>query len=139
MAEARRVSSVPLAADESVRRPEDAQRATELGACDMATLKLAKVGGPDAVERGRWDLPVYLSSALDGPVGIAAAGRVAATLRARGDRADAGVAHGLATQLLFAETIAARGPEVRDGMLHLPDGPGLGVEIDEGALDRHRL
>ena len=82
-------------------------------------------------------MPVYISSALEGPVGIAAAGRVAAAMAAAGT--DAGIAHGLATQLLFAETIAARGPEVRDGALVLPEGPGLGVEIDDGALERFRL
>lgn len=139
MAEVRGATAVPLAGDESVREPEDARRAAALGACDLATLKLVKVGGPVAAERGAWSMPVYLSSALDGPVGIAAAGRVAAAMRARQDRSDAGLAHGLATQLLFSETIAARGPEVRDGMLHLPEGPGLGVELDEEALDRHRI
>jgi L-alanine-DL-glutamate epimerase-like enolase superfamily enzyme len=28
---------------------------------------------------------------------------------------------------------------VRDGHLHLTGGPGLGVEIDEAALARHRI
>jgi o-succinylbenzoate synthase len=133
MAELRAVISIPLAADEIIATREDAARARQLGACDLATLKLAKVGGPQAA-RDDWGLPVYLSSALDGPVGIAAAALCAAQLPR-----DAGVAHGLATQLLFSETIAARGPAVRDGMLHIPGGPGLGVEIDEAALDRHRL
>ena len=49
-----------------------------------------------------------------------------------------GVAHGLATQRLFAETVARRECELRDGCLHLPAGPGLGVEIDETALARCR-
>ena len=52
---------------------------------------------------------------------------------------DAGVAHGLATQRLFAETIASVECELRAGMLHLPEGPGLGVVLDEAALERHRL
>lgn len=137
MARVRVATTVPIAADESVCEPADAHRAAALGACDLATLKLAKVGGPLAAESGGWGLPVYVSSALEGPVGIAAAGRVAASMRASGT--DAGIAHGLATQLLFAESIAAGGPEIRDGMLVLPDGPGLGVEIDTGALERHRL
>lgn len=134
----RRVTSIPLAADESVTTQADAARARTRG-CDLATVKLAKVGGPDEAS-GRWNawsLPIYVSSALEGPVGIAAAGHVVRELRDSGS--DAGIAHGLATQLLFSETIATRGPEVRDGMLHLPEGPGLGVEIDEGALDRHRI
>ena len=133
MAKLREVTSIPLAADESIATPDDAARARQLGACDLVTVKLAKVGGPQAA-RDDWGLPVYLSSALDGPVGIAAAAISAAHLPR-----DAGVAHGLATQLLFAETIAERGPEVRDGMLQVPEGPGLGVEIDERALERHRL
>jgi muconate cycloisomerase len=133
MAKLRAATSIPLAADESIATPEDAALARRLGACDLMTVKLAKVGGPQAA-RGEWGLPVYLSSALDGPVGIAAAA-ICATRLPR----DAGVAHGLATQLLFSETIAAQGPEVRDGMLHLPPGPGLGVELDEAALERLRL
>ena len=78
-------------------------------------------------------LPAYLSSALDGPVGIAAAAQVAQTLRETRGPAPA-LAHGLATQRLFASTIASVECELRDGMLHLPAGPGLGVEIDEAAL-----
>jgi len=137
MAEVRKKSAVPLAADESVATPEDARRARELGACDLVTLKMAKVGGHGAATGENWELPAYISSALDGPVGIAAAGFVPHVLERNGS--DAGIAHGLATQLLFSETIASLGPEVRDGMLHLPAGPGLGVEIDEDALARLRL
>ncbi|HEX6116571.1 MAG TPA: enolase C-terminal domain-like protein [Solirubrobacterales bacterium] len=137
MAVVRAATEIPIAADESVTDPAGARRAAELGACDLATLKLAKVGGPVAAERGEWAMPVYVSSALEGPVGIAAAGRVAAAMDSAG--AGAGIAHGLATQLLFAETVAARGPEIRDGTLVIPDGPGLGVELDDEALARHRL
>ena len=137
MALVRAATGIPLAADESVASPADARRAREGGACDLATLKLAKVGGPDAAERGEWGLPAYISSALEGPVGIAAAARVAAAMDAAGT--GAGIAHGLATQLLFADTIAAAGPEVRDGTLVLPAGAGLGVELDPMALERHRL
>ena len=55
------------------------------------------------------------------------------------DRDNPGLAHGLATQELFGGTIASVECEVREGFLHLPEGPGLGVEIDERALERHRL
>jgi hypothetical protein len=93
--------------------------------------------GSDDVLRLCAELPIYLSSSLDGPVGIAAAAHAAHALY-RG-RQDPGLAHGLATQELFGDTIASAQCEVRDGLLHLPDGPGLGVEIDERALERHRL
>jgi L-alanine-DL-glutamate epimerase-like enolase superfamily enzyme len=57
----------------------------------------------------------------------------------REQNVDDGLAHGLATQRLFAETIASVECELRGDQLHLPDGPGLGVEIDESALAHHRL
>jgi L-alanine-DL-glutamate epimerase-like enolase superfamily enzyme len=84
-------------------------------------------------------LPAYVTSALDGPVGIAAAAQVAATLGEVARGGGPGLAHGLATQRLFASTIASSECELRGDMLHPPAGPGLGVEIDEDALNTHRL
>jgi o-succinylbenzoate synthase len=130
---------IPISADESVESREDALRASELGACAMTGIKLSKVGGPEAAIEIAEVLPAYMSSALDGPVGIAAAAQVAATLHEAGERPGTGLAHGLATQRLFAASVAAVGPELRGDMLHVPDGPGLGVEIDEQALEAHRL
>jgi o-succinylbenzoate synthase len=131
-------TSIPLAGDESIEARHDAVRAVALGACKLAGLKLSKVGGPEEAIAIAEVLPSFVSSALDGPVGIAAAAQVAQTL----DQAVLGVrrfAHGLATQRLFAATIASTECELRDGMLHAPPGPGLGVEIDEDALRAHRL
>jgi muconate cycloisomerase len=131
MAALRPRTDVPLSADESVVTPEDAQAAARV--CDAATVKLAKVGGAHAAIEIAQRIPVYLSSALDGPVGIAIAGHVAQALP------EAGYAHGLATSLLFADTIATRECAIEDGHLHIPDGPGLGVELDEHALASRRI
>jgi L-Ala-D/L-Glu epimerase len=153
-------TAIPIAADESIAGPDDARRAIELGSCQLATVKLAKVGGIGAARSIAEALPVYLSSALDGPVGVAAAAHLAQALPAAGPatqtdfvrgvdgigrssatapKVGAPLAHGLATQLLFADTVASVECEVREGRLHLPDGPGLCVEIDEHALARHKL
>lgn len=136
MAAVRDRVEVPLAADESVADRDDARAAVEQGACEMATVKLSKAGGPAAALAVAGVLPVWVSSALDGPVGIAAA---AHTVQALPPDGDAGVAHGLATQHLLAGKIASRRCELEGGFLHLPEGPGLGVEIDDAALERHRL
>jgi L-alanine-DL-glutamate epimerase-like enolase superfamily enzyme len=131
-------TSIPLAGDESIEDRRDAVRAVKLGACKLAGLKLSKVGGPEEAIAIAEVLPSFVSSALDGPVGIAAAAQVAQTL----DQAALGIphfAHGLATQRLFSSTIASIECELRDGTLHLPEGPGLGVEIDEAALQAHRI
>jgi L-alanine-DL-glutamate epimerase-like enolase superfamily enzyme len=128
---------IPVAADESVTSSREAKKAVQAGACRLATVKLSKVGGTGPAAAIAAELPVYLSSALDGPVGIAAAAHAAQALYR--DRDDPGLAHGLATQVLFGETIASLECELREGFLHLPEGPGLAVEIDERALERHRL
>ena len=131
-------TSIPLAGDESLESRGDAERAVSLGACKLAGVKLSKVGGPEEAIEIAEVLPSYLSSALDGPIGIAAAAQVAQTL-SEGTPAGLDLAHGLATQRLFSSTVASAECELRDGMLHSPPGPGLGVEIDERALDAHRL
>lgn len=138
-AEVAAATSIPIAGDESVESRADAERALELGACRLAGVKLSKVGGPEEAIAIAEVLPSYLTSALDGPVGIAAAAQVAQTLREGTPAVGVDLAHGLATQRLFAETVAAVECELRDGMLHPPPGPGLGVEIDERALELHRL
>jgi L-alanine-DL-glutamate epimerase-like enolase superfamily enzyme len=139
MAKLAAATSIPLAADESVATLEEAERAAALGACAYTGIKLSKVGGPEAALAIADVLPAYVTSALDGPVGIAAAAQVALSLAETTHPERLHLAHGLATQRLFAETIASVECELRDGMLHPPPGPGLGVEIDEEALQAHRL
>jgi L-Ala-D/L-Glu epimerase len=137
--EVARSTSIPVAGDESVVSRADAERAAAMEACQMTGVKLSKVGGPEAAIEIAEVLPTYLSSALDGPVGIAAAARVAETLAAEAEGAGLDLAHGLATQRLFASTVAATESELHGDMLHPPPGPGLGVEIDDSALQAHRL
>ena len=136
MAELAARTEIPLAADESVTSAEEARRAVALGACAVTGIKLSKVGGRPEAEAIMRELPAYLSSALDGPVGIAAAAILAA---APGEPDEQPRAHGLATQRLFAESVAAVGPTLEGDLLQVPPGPGLGVEIDEDALQAHRL
>ncbi len=138
-AEVAAFTSIPIAADESVESRDDAVRALAMGACALTGIKLSKVGGPEAAIEIAEVLPTYVSSALDGPVGIAAAAQVAQTLREVAGPDGPRLAHGLATQRLFSSTIASIECEVRDGMLYPPAGPGLGVEIDEAALEAHRI
>lgn len=132
MAEVAIDTPIPLAADESVTSRDEAEKAKRKRACAYTGIKLSKVGGSEAALAIADVLPAYVTSALDGPVGIAAAARVAQAVGGE-------LAHGLATQRLFASTIASIECELRDGILHLPPGPGLGVEIDEDALQAHRL
>lgn len=133
MARVARDVDIALAADEAVASEADAHRAIQRRACRFATAKLSKVGGIGGATTISRVLPTYLSSALDGPVGIAAAAHCAQVIT------PVDLAHGLATQRLLASSIAARECELRNGLLELPTGPGLGIELDDAALERHRI
>jgi L-alanine-DL-glutamate epimerase-like enolase superfamily enzyme len=137
LAAVRRASPVPVFADESVASSADASSAAAAEACDGVTVKIAKVGGIRAAREVFDVLPTYLSSALDGPVGIAAAAHLAQILPTGG--AAAGLAHGLATAELFEDTIASVECRVEDARLLPSSDAGLGVGIDERALARRRL
>jgi L-Ala-D/L-Glu epimerase len=133
-------TSIPLAGDESIASRADAQSAVLLGAFRLTGIKLSKVGGMPQAKAIAGVLHSYVSSALDGPVGIAAGAQLVHSILAQAANPFAPrFAHGLATQRLFASTIAAGECELRGGMLHLPQGPGLGVAIDEDALRAHRI
>jgi len=82
LAEVRRRVTVPVAADESIRKAEDPLAVARAGAADIAVLKVAPLGGVGALLdiAGRIDLPVVISSALDSAVGIAAGLAAAAAL-----------------------------------------------------------
>lgn len=133
---ARRVS-IPLAGDESVVTVEDAARAVAAGGFSVTGVKISKVGGIQPGLQINSVLPAYVASALDGPVGIAAGRRLAQEVDAtRGGRT---FAHGLATQRLFASTIAAEECWFEGDLLHAAPGPGLGIVIDEDSLRHHQL
>jgi L-alanine-DL-glutamate epimerase-like enolase superfamily enzyme len=136
LAALRNLTAVPIVADESAGTAAEAEDAFAAGACDAVTIKLAKVGGIESAVAVAAAAPAYLSSALDSALGIAAAAHAAQVLPATGFAA--GLAHGLATSGLFADNVAddqaLRGPSIDP-----PTGPGLGVEVDETAIERLRI
>ena len=82
MAQLRREVSVPLAADESIRRAEDPLRVKAAGAADIVVLKAAPLGGVRAALQvaEACSLPVVVSSAVESSVGLAAGVALAAAL-----------------------------------------------------------
>lgn len=136
LAEVRARTDLPVVADESVSTFEEAEQVVSLGACDAATLKLSKVGGVLAAMRIAAVVPSYLSSALDGPLGIAAALHAAQALPREGFAI--GLAHGLGTLEMFASTYAPHEGLYGPSLLP-PDAPGLGVEVDAERLEELRI
>jgi O-succinylbenzoate synthase len=82
LAEVRRRVDVPIAADESIRKADDPLRVVRAGAADIAVLKVAPLGGIEALLKivAQVDIPVVISSALDSAVGIASGLHAAAAL-----------------------------------------------------------
>jgi L-alanine-DL-glutamate epimerase-like enolase superfamily enzyme len=121
-----------VAADESVATPADVRAAVAAGACDVVNVKLAPSGGFGAArealrEASQHGVATFISSTLDGPWGIAAALQLAAAERVQ-------MACGLATLELFDASLAHALPPPHDGLLDVPEGPGLGVAVDDRAV-----
>ena len=132
MAAVRRAVGVPVAADESVATADDVRAAAAEGACDTVNVKLAASGGFGAARdalraAAESGLSAFLSSTLDGPWGIAAALQLAASEKLS-------LACGLATLELFDASLARALPPPDKGLMAVPQGPGLGVAVEDGAI-----
>ena len=132
LAEVRRSVSVPIAADESIRRSGDPLRVARADAADIAVLKVAPLGGMRSVLKLAERLPmqVVISSALDTAVGMSA-GVAAAAALPHLDRAC-----GLGTGALFTRDVA---PPFRavDGLVG-PRAVVPGDDVPAAAPDRVR-
>ena len=127
LAAVRRRVAVPIAADESNRRAADPYLVRDLGAADIAVLKVQPLGGVRACLRIAEDigLPVVVSSALETSVGIAAGVALAAALP------DLPYACGLATVQLLTDDVAV------SPLLPVRGALPVGVpDVDEEALRR---
>ena len=82
LARLRRLTDVPLAADESIRKASDPLAVRAAGAADIVVLKVAPLGGVRLALQvaEACGLPVVVSSAVDTSVGLAAGVALAAAL-----------------------------------------------------------
>lgn len=115
LAALRRRTTVPIAADESVRLSADPLAVSRLEAADLVVLKVAPLGGVRrALEVGeRLGLPAVVSSALDTSVGMGAGSRLAAALE------QLPFACGLGTVSLFEADVAVPALTPVDGHLQV--------------------
>jgi O-succinylbenzoate synthase len=113
LASVRRRSSMPLAAEMSVRTPEDARRLRDLDAADIVVLKPQRIGGVRAALAAAEaaGVPAIASSALETSVGIAAVLALAAALP------DSGFAHGAGTASFLEADVTSRPLTPVDGWL----------------------
>lgn len=148
LAGVRRQSRVPIIADESVPTPQDALRVASAGAADMFLLKVMRSGGfkhaKEIVAIGEaGGMPSFACSMTELGIGTAAnihfAASTPALVDAFGCSFDGPLQiFGGTTTADLKDDIVIKTPELKDGAYTVPDGPGLGVELNETNIERYR-
>ncbi len=131
----RSAAPVPIAADEAVGVMSDAVKVVEAEAADVLVVKAARAGGIRAAQAimayaARSGLRSTVSASLETGIGISAGIHLAASL---GKAAPASLGGGarLESDLLTKPLVPVR------GHITVPHLPGLGVEVDQDAVDHY--
>ncbi len=132
LARVRRASSIPIAADEGARTLGELEGLIGRDAIDAVVIKPSLIGPRRSLALIRAarsaGVDVVVTSALESKVGRTHALQMAAAL-------GAGPAAGLATAGWLAADLG-RPERVADGEIETPKDPGLGIELDDEALER---
>jgi O-succinylbenzoate synthase len=124
----------PVCLDESVKSDADAQLALELGSCRIINIKPGRVGGLSESRKihdrmKAAGLDVWCGGMLESGVGrahnVALASLEGFTLP--GDIS--------ASRRYWEQDIVAPEFEVADGVMEVPTGPGIGVEVDVDRIE----
>jgi muconate cycloisomerase len=132
-----RLSPTPIGADEGIHSLADIEAHERCGAGGVS-LKLIKLGGMNAAVEA-----AHLAERLGLSVNIAAkiaessiASAAAIHLACAAPAVDWGVS---LTHFYLAEDVVSRPPTVGKGLVALPTRPGLGIDVDETAVERYRV
>ncbi len=130
--------STSICLDESITSPEDARKALEIGAGRVINLKPARVGGILASRKihditESYGLPVWMGGMLEAGIGRAANIHVATLpmFIKPGDTSSA--------SRYWEEDIIEESLEASEGMMKVPQGPGIGVTPKREFIDRLAL
>ncbi|MEW6697460.1 MAG: o-succinylbenzoate synthase [Bacillota bacterium] len=128
----------PICLDESIHSPEDARKAVELGSCRIINIKVGRVGGLTESKRihdycrGK-GIPVWCGGMLE--AGVGRAHNVAITtlpgFTLPGDTA--------ASSRYWEQDIIQPEVTVENGLIQVPDKPGIGYEPVREIIDRFTL
>jgi o-succinylbenzoate synthase len=132
-AELARLLRTPICLDESITSAGAAADAIKLGACSVVNIKAGRVGGYLEARRVHdvcraHDVPVWCGGMVETGLGRAANIALAALpgMLLPGD---------VSGSSRFFEQDITPPLELRDGRMHVPVGPGIGVTPDPEALD----
>jgi L-alanine-DL-glutamate epimerase-like enolase superfamily enzyme len=137
LAALRRQTSVPLAVWRVIHGPPDVLAVVRCGAAPFVVADLQRVGGTVPARKcAAIAQAAGLGAALaNGPslgVGIAAMLHVASATPAYSGCNECGHHH-------LRDDVLAEPLEIADGMIAVPQGPGLGVEVERGKVERYQI
>ncbi|GAC1398888.1 MAG: dipeptide epimerase [Sediminibacterium sp.] len=133
--ELKRLSPIPIMADESVFTHHDAERLIKQGACDYINIKFAKSGG---IREAILINEVAQQNNIACMMGGMLESRVALTAKVHFAMAHDNIKfYDLDTCLLgHLEDPVIGGASYSGMQLHLTDAPGIGADVDNAYLDR---
>ena len=134
----RQAVPIPIAVDEALHSLESAQLILDNEAADVLVIKPQLAGGLRAGQQiieaaAERSIPCVITSTIEAGIGLTVALHLAAASPA------VTLECGLATLHLLVDDLVTNDLLVRDGLLTVPTGPGLGIELDREALRRYKL
>ncbi|WP_284506607.1 muconate/chloromuconate family cycloisomerase [Caballeronia sp. GAWG1-5s-s] len=135
MARLTRRFSVALMADEILQGPDSAFEIAKNDGADVFAIKIEQSGGLFAAQRvaaiaDAAGIELYGGTMLEGAFSTVASAQVFSTF------ANLQWGTELFGPLLMTEEISTKPLEYRDFELTVPDGPGLGIELNEAVVER---
>jgi len=137
VASLRRQTSVPLAVRRAIQRPADVLAMLRCGAAQGVVVDLGQVGGILAARNSAAIAQAgsVHASLTDGPsLGVATAAMLQLAASTPAFAGSNESAYGQLQDDLLVEPL-----EIVDGMITVPQGPGLGVEIDRAKIERYQV
>lgn len=133
----------PICLDESIRSRDDARKAHQLGATRIINIKRGRVGGlTEALAIHDYCLahhiPVWCGGMLETGVGRAA-NIALATLPGFSMVGDISASNRFYAEDIIAAPFSLIQSGRHRGSINVPNGPGLGVRIDEAKLDQYMV
>ena len=126
----------PICLDESIRSYDDARKALDLGSCRIINIKIGRVGGLGEAKRihdlcAERGAPVWCGGMLE--AGVGRAHNIAITTLENftlpGDTA--------ASSHYWERDIITPEVEVQDGLIRVPEAPGIGYDVDRRQVERY--
>jgi len=139
MAALTQATSLLISADESLTGMDKAEQIVRLGAATVFSIKSSKNGGPLRAKAlsslaQRHGINCYFNSMLEGGITQAASLHHAVTTPNILD-----IGHSYRSTLRLDGDVTDFAANVRQGVVHLPRGAGLGIEVDEARVRNSAL